>query len=327
MNILVLAPVDYDGTSFYRAYGPLNMLCKQDRSIKLKKCDCINWYQHSWADILFAQRPFKKEHLEAIIYAKGCGVKIWVDYDDNLFDVGYNNPAYDLYRDAKTRGIIKKCTELADLVTVSTEPLTAVYKNKNTIIVPNAYPDYLTHYFETKPQETPSIIWRGSNSHNRDLLLHKDEIQTFMKEQPEIKWHFIGQCPWMILDGLETKNIRYYKTVDCIQLYDLISDINPAIGVVPLENNHFNECKSNIAWLEFLAGGAITVAPNMKEWNRKGIVKYSQGKLSSALKGALAMPYEERKKAVKEARAFVKENIVLSKVNMLRLQSLRQLLC
>lgn len=318
MNIILLAPKIQDGTSFYRAAGPLNLMQKTDQSIQVRLAKEIDWSSITWADVVLAQRPFKADHLEFIQCAKQCGVKVWVDMDDDLFNLGTHNLAYDIYNSPGTPEIISQCVSLADVLSVSTEHLATRYQHPNRWVIPNAYPDYLSKYLSTSAPQKHSILWRGSKTHNKDLIEVKDDVLAFMKENPTIRWHFLGYNPWFITQEAPKDVCKYHPPVACVSMFDLIHELNASIAVVPLEVDTFNQSKSNIAWMEYSAGGSLVVAPALQEWVRPGVLTYGKGSFKKALDKAVSMSYNRRAKAVSTSQDFIKHELMLSTMNTVR---------
>lgn len=113
-----------DSTSFYRAMGPLSHLRR-----KLMP-DLVTHHlaKYSWAtlaecDALFMQRGYTSDEVGIMEMAKDIGIPIWVDYDDLLFDVPTDNPAYFLYMAPDKRKNVAEIIQGADLVTVTTAAL------------------------------------------------------------------------------------------------------------------------------------------------------------------------------------------------------------
>lgn len=323
MNLLITTPIHYDGLSFYRALGPANLMQRQDGTLNVRLAEDINWSSITWADVLLIQRPAKPDMVEIAHYAKQCGVKVWVDHDDDFYNIDTSNKAFLTYKNQEAQKAIRACTQLANVLTVTTQELKNVYKHPNTIIVPNAVPDYVAGLLSTPAPKIHSIVWRGSDTHVKDLLDCKDELLDFAVDNPQMPWMFIGYNPFFITQSL--KRSKYHGIVDCVQLYHLLAHTNASIAIVPLEDSVFNRSKSNIAWMEHMCGGSIVVAPDMPEWRRPGVVNYEQGKLKKTLQDVIAMPYDIRSKIVKYGQDYLKQYGLLSYQNKKRFKLLEDL--
>lgn len=106
--------------------------------------------------------------------------------------------------------------------------------------------------------------------------------------------------------------------MDIIDYFRNIKTLRPSIQIVPLENIMFNYNKSNIAWIEGTYAGAVTIAPNLPEFNKPGVLTYNSPKeFKSILEGCLKGDYDLRS-LYDSSYIYIKENLLLSKVNNLR---------
>ena len=107
--------------------------------------------------------------------------------------------------------------------------------------------------------------------------------------------------------------------LDPIDYHQFIRKIFPAICIVPLVNNAFNQAKSNIAWIEATSAGAVTLAPDMPEWRRPGVVLYNDADtFRDRLLKLIAVGNEGRAKVWNASRRWIEKNLTLATVNELR---------
>ena len=98
----------------------------------------------------------------------------------------------------------------------------------------------------------PRVGWAGGASHLGDLELIYDVVKDLSKE---VDWVFFGMCP----DKLRPFVKEYHEGVP-IHLYPKkLASLNLNLAVAPLENNLFNDCKSNLRLLEYGACGIPVV--------------------------------------------------------------------
>jgi len=154
------------------------------------------------------------------------------------------------------------------------------------------------------------------------LLPYSNQIWN-VANKSKWNWEFIGNDLWYITDNIKRKNILpemnlplYFKT---------IKNINPAIYIVPLEFNNFNRSKSNCGWLEMTYAGAVTLAPNMPEWIRPGIVNYDNPEEFQDKLELLMSDVGLRKRNYEKSYEYIKENLLLSIVNKQRKQILNKI--
>lgn len=287
MKIIAMCPDFNDATSFYRGAWPLSRLQKwHGADVYFQKSgngESIGWAELAQYDVLFLQRPYTDWNLKILTVAKDVGLKVWLDYDDDLYHVPFQNRASEVYSEAKTKDQISKLIARADLVTFSTEKLreTMRGKNQNAAVVPNAT-DFDLLDLQKKPHGKKlekSIFWRGSSTHDNDLFLYAEELKKIAVEFPEWRFVFLGS-PWKgILHYIPKNQVVIVPPVRIPEYFGLVQALQPEIVVVPLEECLFNQCKSNIAWQEGTVAGASVLAPHWKEWKIRGVVHY--GSVSS----------------------------------------------
>ena len=324
-EILFLTVKSSDTCAFYRSAGVLKDLRrKTDDNITLVQFDqvAMNWSFITQFDLIMYQRPFTKESLTLCGYVKQCGIKIWLDYDDNLFALNPENPTYYIYNNPEIQANIKGMLQLADAVSVPTEYLRQAYSefNKNVFIVPNAFHDSLFERPEL-PKRTNNIVWRGPEAHIFDLMTFSKEINQATQEFPEWRFMFMGFSPWFLS---KTDNKGHIPSLDIVVYYKTLFDMAPACMHVPLHDNTFNRCKSNISYIEASYAGAVCICPAW--WSAPGSLPYTDNAsyyeaIRSVLSGEV-----DKAKLNREAWEYIMDVLPLSKVNVQRLEILNSLL-
>jgi hypothetical protein len=248
------------------------------------------------------------------------GVKLWCDWDDNLLAVPMDNPAYLIYSDKSVKEAVIGCLTLADVVSVTTEDLRQSYLpyNKNIMVIPNAFNDTLIKR-NKKPREKV-VLWRGSDTHQRDIETYKPAIDKVCTHWNSISFLYIGYAPWKLEI---TPNIKLARAVDTMLYLEQIQVIAPLVMQVPLHDNLFNRCKSNIAAIEGAFAGAACLVPEW--WQMEGAIKYKDNKsyyegLNALLKGEVDV-----EKSNARSWEYIQANLLLSEVNKMRVQLIENL--
>jgi hypothetical protein len=147
-------------------------------------------------------------------------------------------------------------------------------------------------------------------------------ITTCTREFPEWEFTYIGFNPWFLE---KSKNICFLRALDVVDYFDNGFRLKPAVVHVPLYNNLFNRCKSNIAYIEGSYWGAVCVVP---EWwgHLPGALTYKDNQsyyevVRDALSGKVDLT-----KMNNLAWDFIKKELVLSKINRLRVKLIKKLL-
>lgn len=138
------------------------------------------------------------------------------------------------------------------------------------------------------------------------------------------KWHFIGSQLEKLTDAINNKKVQ--QELHIVNYFIQIKKINPAIYIALLAFNEFNKCKSNCGWIEATYAGAATVAPDMDEFKKPGILTYQnpdeyQDKLEQLINNE-----DLRNKCYTESYDYIKENLLLSKVNKEREKIIKEIM-
>lgn len=343
-SVMMFSPNPTDATSFYRAVGPLQEL-KRRMDFQLLVGADVNWATLKGADVVFMQRPFNPNHVQIMDMAIDNGKPVWVDYDDDLFSVPRSNKTFRIYGNVNNQNNIAQILSKADVVTVSTKELQRkireILKNvgeaapdyeglklnpNKVVLVPNAYDEEFCWYRKApaKPNQNKLITWRGSDTHDKDLLSVTNGIRGAFSRHLDWTMNFIGSPFWGTIEelqsipGIKDTSVVETESVDPVQFWRMLWITAPALIMAPLWDCPFNRAKSNIAWIEGLHAGAITLAPDWEEWRRPGVLNYTspkdfEEKLESIMRGEI-----DCKKMYEEGWAFIQEKLTLKKVNSIR---------
>lgn len=282
----------------------------------------LGWGDLSEFDVLFIQRPYTGWNLELLQVAKDSGLKTWIDYDDDLFNIEPHNPAFKTYSNPKIKDTIKKIIDLADLLTFSTEHLKSImgFEHPNCHIVKNATDfDLLKIHKAEKITPLENVIfWRGSKSHDDDLFKFAEPMGRIAKENPKWKFLFLGQ-PWFgLLNFIPAKQSVVLPPVFLPKYFSFIQTLRPAISIVPLADSVFNKSKSNIAWQEATIAGSSCIVPAWPEWNVPGAVGYLNPDTFYIHLNDLIMNPAKREDLVAESCDTLKEHFDLKQMIEMR---------
>lgn len=325
----MMLPVARDATSYYRGAGPLGALSRKFSLLSFTQLSSWDWASMMSTKAIFMQRPFTHEHRSVFEMAKDNNKKVWLDYDDFLFDIPTDNPTYFSYMNAKVNSDVKYMIANADVVTVSTEELKTQYGqlNTNVRVVPNAIsPDLFKH--RKKVERKKTVLWRGSRTHHKDAFIYSPMILDICNTQYAIDWdwHFIGDNLWFLTDRMPHTRTFVTKPMDTIDYHRHIVNLGPMAMMVPLHDCVFNRAKSNIAWIEGAFAGAVTLGPDWPEWHRPGMLTYNgreqfKERLRDIVKGQVdcahlsGMSWE-----------YIMDNLTLDHTNQMRVKIICELL-
>jgi hypothetical protein len=330
MKILALSPLAYDATSYYRAFGVFPNLRKKIPGMTVDPY--MGGGRRTWAellqyDVLFLQRPAHADWLKLAQYCKGLGIKVWVDHDDNLFDLPPYNRVSDTYTNS-TKLTMLQIMRVADVVTVSTQAIKDYFTSLevDSIVVPNALNTELTPmaeaYNEPGANNNEQFIWRGSETHLADCSFFMEAMADAIERREKTFWHFFGYNPWQVTMNFPPAKWKYHIPDDIMVYSDNLRKTKGQVMHVPLIEDGLNKCKSNIAWIEATAAGMVTLAPDWPEWQKPGVMLY---KSIENYGERLMMPLDGAAIRWAASRDYIMENLTLDKVNEQRATILNNL--
>ena len=152
---------------------------------------------------------------------------------------------------------------LCDRLVVSTEPLADAlsHMHQDIRVVPNMLAASLWAGLTSERQTSikPRVGWAGGTSHRGDLELMLEVVQRLADE---VDWIFFGMCPEILRPYVK----EFHKGVQLAQYPQKLASLNLDLALAPLEQNLFNDCKSNLRLLEYGVCGYPVICTDTKAY-------------------------------------------------------------
>ncbi len=334
IKIKYMSEASFGACSWYRSVGVLSKLRYLYPNIEIEPLDLKDWHNIADTDIVFFERPGQLHYEQAFNLIKDYGVKIWSDFDDDLFNVPIKpfNPSGNHFGNPKIQAMIQKYCQMSDVVTVSTEQIKLTMGEFcSPIIIPNAFNDY-NYKFEYRPAKGKEIFWRGSIFHRFNIRIVREQVLKLAENYPDWAWTFIGEAAgelWSDMKDLsKTKKIKASLIFDAaiVKYLKMLNSLNCSIQIFPLVDNKFNRAKSNCSWIEGTAAGAVMLAPDFAEYRRPGITVYNDIPDFTERLEYLMNNEKARKENYDKSFEYISNNLLLSKVNKSRLDIIKGLI-
>lgn len=274
-----------DGTFRYRVKIPMDELNRLGHDARADTR--IGVWARDEADIIVGQRICQERpatlwaEMAAHRKATGTGPALVYEVDDDLFNVGADNPLGAVYQDPRVRRTMFAAIRAADAVTVSTEPLAALLRhhNPNVHVIPNAIrSEVLDVPAPARRGRADGITrfgWQGSSTHTADWLEVKGPLAQVMREDPNIRMRFLGTAHPEGLP-LDRGRVDFRDwTTDIGEHYRRISRFD--VTLAPLKDTVFNRSKSALRVIESLGLGVPVIAsdvPAYRGWVEHGVTGY-----------------------------------------------------
>jgi len=215
--------------------------------------------------------------------AHARGRRVLFDVDDLRFDVGYAHTVMDslgveLSDDAwrywfgnfSRMGVTMSLCDAAVVTNPYLAARVEAFLGKPTHIMPN--------YMNREQMEASAEIWEtkersgwerdsrihlgyfsGTPTHKRDFALIVGQLAQLMDDDERLTLRVVG-----FLDDIGPELERHRARIETTPLQDFLNlqrEIGQVeVNLVPLQDNTFTNCKSELKWFEAAAVGAVTVA-------------------------------------------------------------------
>lgn len=338
----------YGGVGYYRLIKPAKFIKEQTKhqiDVMGKEAvhfgDAItNWDKvFQKYDVLWLASVYGEQNMAAIFYwAQHHKKKVVMDVDDNYLDLPESNNMYSQFAPGKKdRALFSAAISLADVVTVSTEPLRdrlrehfrKVYKlDKKFVVIPNMN-DLEDWDFEPVAKDPDKIVigYPGSVSHQDDLIMIMPVMARLMKKYENLHLEIMGSIPkdkiklYFSKAGFDDDSLMRIALTPSTETFkqypEHLSKQKWDIGIAPLVDTAFTRAKSHIKWMEYSMFKIPVVASRvypyfMEHCNRQTIDDGETGFLCTPLQWEeklekLILDADLRKRIGQQAYDFVKK--------------------
>ncbi|MEH6493214.1 glycosyltransferase [Halopseudomonas sp.] len=249
--VVLAHPADLFGCGHYRVIQPFNALLGAglvDGALSQGLMHVTDLERYA-PDVVVLQRQIGDDRLEAMrrMKAFSSAFKVY-ELDDYL----PNLPMKNAHRHAMPKDIVKSLKRglsFVDRFVVSTDALAEAFTgfHDDIQVVQNRLdPLWWTNLpLSVRDASTkPRVGWAGGASHTGDLELIFDLVKDLADE---VEWVFLGMCP----EKLRPYVHEFHEGVSIEQYPRKLASLNLDLALAPVEENLFNECKSNLRLLEY----------------------------------------------------------------------------
>jgi len=244
-------PADPWGSGHYRVIQPFEALKAAGQAEGALYATLLDTVEQARIDpdVVVLQRRVTDEELERMRrmprFSRALKVFELDDYLPNL-------PVKNIHREHMPRDILRslrRAFALVDRVVVSTPALAEAFAgmHPDIRITGNRLPPAWWRNLPAPRRNTgtkPRVGWAGGVSHAGDLEMIAGVITELASE---VDWVFLGMCP----EQLRPCVAEFHPGVDITVYPRTLARLNLDLAIAPLEQNRFNECKSNLRLLEY----------------------------------------------------------------------------
>jgi glycosyltransferase involved in cell wall biosynthesis len=219
-------------------------------------------------------------------------IKIVMDVDDNLYTVNPWNPSYESFttdeeinfgdmkhklprirNHARIRMFETMMIE-SDAVVTTTEVLAARYThlNKNIYVMPNSliWENWNMPHIPWRNDGKIRIAWSGGSSHKMDWLECHAACRRITQKHANVLMEFqtSPMCYAEFLRDLGEDKIVLHDWIDYTGHAFRMNCFKPEIAVIPLHEDEFSVCKSDLKFTEYAALKVPCVCSNIPPYSR-----------------------------------------------------------
>lgn len=220
-------------------------------------------------DTLIVQHSIGDQHFRRLrSYRRACPDIFIVQMVDDLFrDLPPKHHLHNLHqREGELR--MREALSLCDRLIVSTQPLADAYRSycPDVRVMPNCLDEKAWDGLRLPPRSEPRsrlrVGWAGAMQHLDDLEMIADVVRGLAEE---VDWIFMGMCP----DVLRPFVKEFHPFVSYADYPAKLASLDLDIAIAPLQDNRFNESKSNLRLLEYGAMGWPVICSDVYPFRTK----------------------------------------------------------
>jgi O-antigen biosynthesis protein len=303
---LLFYPRDNKGSGFYRMLLPASKL-KDMGLAEVKVAMEFKEDLVKWADVVIFQRLDEPEWYNIIEKMKADDKYVVYEIDDLLYGVDPKNESAWQYWNPATLhlGGALKIMSICNAMTTTTDRLAMEYLQVNPKI--SVLPNYLDKdlwdvpngwsledwnlYYKKKNDDIIRMGWFGSASHQSDLEMVSNIITKICRDNPNVHFTVFGFTPKDVFGMIPLRDtkcshcggegqLEFFDGVPILEYPAKMKSLALDIGIAPITETAFNECKSDLKFKEYSALGIPTVASNIKPYSvsiKNGVTGYLAG--------------------------------------------------
>ena len=260
---MLAIPMDNAGCGNYRVVQPFNAALQENRLDGWCRFGTFHPLEvaRMAPDVLYVQRHVLAQYQHALAnYRRHFPqTKIIFELDDLMWAVPEKSiHRKDLPNNLKERA--EQSLALCDRLIVTTQPLADMMRDfaPDIRVIPNTIDLSIWGNLQAQRRNTPKprVGWAGGSSHTGDLEILLPVIEAL---KDEVDWVFFGMHP----SGAREMIAEYHGGVTFVEYAPKLATLDLDLALAPLEDNLFNECKSNLRLLEYGILGYPVIASNL----------------------------------------------------------------
>ena len=297
---IIYASVGACATGYHRLIHPLEALTKSSTDVEIEPLNLLDRNKIDGADIFVTQCAIGIKAMRFLFECRKKGKKIVIDYDDSFADLPeiklkeFNMTSKEV-TDNWTRYL-----NLADLITVSCDPLkdrVESFTNTPVRVVPNLI---LKSDYEESEEYHPDrseirILYSCSDSHIKDFKFIAPVLKRIGEDYNNVTIISHGNLNFSYLCPLYRGKTIHVENGPYESYYNVLREIQPSIFIAPLMPTIYNNCRSNLKYLQSSLVKAVFVGTRLPPYknvkhNKTGLLPFTKFSWWWSLRGLVRNP-------------------------------------
>jgi glycosyltransferase involved in cell wall biosynthesis len=283
---------DYSGCGFWRILWPEMVINSTGRGCSSTLTAMVldpRWYQGIRA--IKVQRQASNDQKRFMEFLKHAqqqhGFKLIYEVDDVVFreDIPDYNKFKFAFDNDEIRNNCIDIINMCDEVTVTCDFMRKLYQQKTgkqeITVIPNFVPYFwMGHLFNRNKvyanyennKKKPRVLYAGSGAHydvdnkNNGVDDFSHVLETVIRTMDKYQWVFLGAYPPPLHRYIVNKKIEFHNWKSLLEYPGFFESLNVQATIAPLQNNNFNNAKSDIKFIESCILGLPCLVQNMETY-------------------------------------------------------------
>lgn len=249
----------YEQLNFLNRLGKIVFKHSSFRNVTQK--ECIE------SDVVILVRSDSDMALQLVKTLKKRDKYIIYVLDDDILDIADGLVSSKYYKSVCVQKRIKKIMSCCDMLLSPSELLLQKYKGYFHTSAIIEEPALGENRKATHSKKQIKIGFAGSIDRKADIesILNNTIHEITTKYKDKIKFEFFGAKP----DIVDELNLNYYPYTENYELYQKkLEELNWDIGLAPMPNTNFHQCKHYNKYIEYSAYGIIGIYSNIMPYTK-----------------------------------------------------------
>lgn len=295
---------DYSGCGFWRILWPELLINSEGYGCSQSQTAMIfdpRWYKD--VKCVKIQRQASNDQKEFVKYLKSIqqesGFKLVYEVDDVVFreDIPDYNKFKFAFDNEEIRNNCIEIINMCDEVTVTCDYMRKLYQERTgkqeITVVPNFVPyHWMGHHYNKqqiwnnydKNKRKPRVLYTGSGAHydvdnkNGGIDDFSHIIDVVRRTIDKYQWVFVGSFPPPLQPLVESGKIEFHQWQSLNRYAGFIANLGAQIMIAPLQDNSFNNSKSDIKFIEACVLGLPCLVQDMETYKAAPVeLKFKTG--------------------------------------------------